>query len=544
MICRLSLFSRGEYHKEDGIDMDKMIKFVDLYWPIEYCNLNCSYCYVHQHQENKRKRYQCSHTPKEIRRALSKERLGGLVLLNICAGGETLLEEQLIPIVYELLEEGHYISIVTNGTMLENIKKLITFPEELRKRLFFKFSFHYEELKRLDKLDKFFYTMEIVKNAGVSFSIELPAFDKFISENTAIIELCKEKIGALPHVATLRDERKTGFPVLSEYSLEQLNHIWSIYDSELFRIRSEVMEKKYRGFCYAGDWAFTANLESGEIKQCFYERTIGNLYQETALKWEAVGDCCHSEYCYACHAFLVLGIVPELKIDSYYDEIRNREDANWLNQEMKSFLHQKLFENNKEYNTLKKSQVNERNRNYERKSYKSPSDFAYKLIVSMKNQPIKNNYCLVEARHTAAMIYRELPQELFWINHIYNEKEQGILLKNTSPILLTALGKQSKQAEGDEIWIVGLLVDNCYYDAEDIFEPTWLKRNRMLGWRSYENKFKQKSIKGYIPEGKEKILILEANQWRGICMIQFHKKEIEIDTFKEKEDGILYVLLE
>ena len=523
--------------------MDKMVKFIDLYWSIEYCNLNCPYCYIHQHRENKGKKYQCSHTPAEIRKALSKKRLGGAALLNICAGGETLLEEQIIPILYELLEEGHYISIVTNGTITENIKKLLKFSEELRRHLFFKFSFHYGELERVGRLEEFFNTVKMVQKAEASFSIELPAYDKFIPKSEEIMKLCKEKIGALPHIATLRDESKAGFPLLSEYSFDKLNKIWSIYDSDLFRIRSETMEKKYRGFCYAGDWTFTANLESGEIKQCFHERVIGNLYQETKLEWEAVGDHCHSEYCYACHSFLTLGVIPDLKINTSYNETRDREDAKWLNREMKEFMHQKLFENNREYSALEKNQINKKNRNYEMEKYESPSDFSNKVMVSIKNQMMKNNYCLVEARHFANLIYEELPEELLWLNHIYSGWEQGRFLKDTVPIVVTALGKQSEKAAGDEIWIVGLLVDQCYYDAEDIFEKTWLKKNRMLGWRSYENELEQKIITGYIPKGKKTRLILERNRWRGICRIQFKGKEREIDTFGDCEDGIMYVSL-
>ena len=71
--------------------MDKLIKFIDLYWPVEYCNFNCEYCYVHQHRENKGNRYVCSHTPEEIRKALSRKRLGGTCLINICAGGRRAL---------------------------------------------------------------------------------------------------------------------------------------------------------------------------------------------------------------------------------------------------------------------------------------------------------------------------------------------------------------------------------------------------------------------------------------------------------------------
>lgn len=201
--------------KESGVD--KLVKFIDLYWPIEYCNLSCPYCYINQHRENKRKKYQCSHSPAEIRKALSKRRLGGQCFLNICAGGETLLEESIVPIIYELLKEGHYVGIVTNGLVTKNILLLCEFPEGLRKHLFLKFSFHYGELKRVGKLESYFETIKMVKEKGISFTLELPAYDELIPENKKIIQLCKDELGAAPHVATLRDETKPSFSVMSKY---------------------------------------------------------------------------------------------------------------------------------------------------------------------------------------------------------------------------------------------------------------------------------------------------------------------------------------
>lgn len=84
-----------EFLEERGGDiLDKLMRFIDLYWPIEYCNLNCPYCYVHQHKENKGKRYRCSHSPEEIRNALSQQRLGGICLVNICAGGGDIIRRR------------------------------------------------------------------------------------------------------------------------------------------------------------------------------------------------------------------------------------------------------------------------------------------------------------------------------------------------------------------------------------------------------------------------------------------------------------------
>ena len=52
-----------------------------------------------------------------MRKALSKERLGGICLINFCGGGETLLPPEIVKYIRVLLEEGHYIMIVTNATV-------------------------------------------------------------------------------------------------------------------------------------------------------------------------------------------------------------------------------------------------------------------------------------------------------------------------------------------------------------------------------------------------------------------------------------------
>lgn len=326
--------------------------------------------------------------------------------------------------------------------------------------------------------------------------------------------------------------------------MEELKKIWSVYDSDLFRIRTEIMEKKYKGYCYAGEWTFTANLETGEIKQCHYERVLGNLYEDKELTLCAVGNHCHSEYCYACHAFLLFGVIPKLNFDIYYDDVRNRKDAGWLSKEMQQFMHQRLFDNNKLHTIIKKKIVNQKNKDYERSQYQPPLEFSNQVIAHMKNQPLKANYVIVEARHLISIMYQEIPKELLWINHIYNDVgKKGSHITNANSLTIRALQKSSSSAEGDEIWIVGLLADDVWYDAEDIFESKWLKRNRMLGWRSYDNSGIENEIIGYLPEGSNQRLVLEKNRWRGICMVSYHGQDFEVDTYDSCDDDILYITL-
>lgn len=86
-----------------------------------------------------------------------EKRLGGTCLINLCGGGETLLCPDLPKVAKALLEEGHYVFIVTNGTITKAFKEIEEFPEELRKRLSFKFSYHYLEQHRL-KITELFLT--------------------------------------------------------------------------------------------------------------------------------------------------------------------------------------------------------------------------------------------------------------------------------------------------------------------------------------------------------------------------------------------------
>lgn len=343
--------------------MDKLKRFIDCYIDTETCNLQCHYCYIALLGRFKKKLVKFEHSPEEIRKALSKERLGGTCLLNFCAGGETLLAEDVIPVIRALLEEGHYIMVVTNGTMTQRFEELAKFPKELLERLFFKFSFHYLELKRLNFMEKYFANVKMMERAGCSYTVEITPSDELIPYIPEIQQVCEEKLGTLCHITIARDDRNKKIEILSKKNFEEYKKIWGVFNSDLFKFKSTIFYKKRKEFCYAGDWSIYVNLSTGDTKQCYCGRELDNIYKniEKPLKFEAIGCNCSQPHCYNGHAFLALGDIPELETPTYA-ELRNRVNKNngkeWLNPKMKAFMSQKLYDNNPEYTEKEKKKIN------------------------------------------------------------------------------------------------------------------------------------------------------------------------------------------
>lgn len=337
--------------------MEKIKKFLDCYIPTETCNLRCHYCYIAQQRRFNQKIAEFKQSKETIRKAFSKKRLGGTCLINLCAGGETLLSTEVLPVVKELLQEGHYVMIVTNGTITQRFQEAAEWPEDLKKRLFFKFSFHYLEMKRLNMMDRFFDNVNLVKNSGISFTVEVTPSDELVPYIEELKNVCMERLGTLCHVTIARDDRTNGIDVLSDHNFEDYKKIWGQFDSDLFKFKSEIFYKKRNEFCYAGDWSLYINLGTGAVTQCYCGKLLGNIYDniEKPLYYEAVGHNCSIAHCYNGHAFLTLGDIPELKTPTYA-QMRNRiceDGTEWLKPELKAFFSTKLNESNKEYGVIK-----------------------------------------------------------------------------------------------------------------------------------------------------------------------------------------------
>ena len=339
-----------------SLTMEKIKRFIDCAIPAEACNLRCHYCYITQKGIFNNKITPIGHSAAEIRTALSKSRLGGTCLINLCASGETLLPEETLNIIYALLEEGHFVMVVTNGTPTKRFETISNWPKEFLERLFFKFSFHFLEFNRLNLFDVFFNNVNLMKASGVSFTVELTPTDELIPYIDEIKSMTVEKLGAYPHATIARDDRTNGIEVLSNYKLEEYIKIWSVFKSELLDFKSTIFQKKRREFCYAGDWSLFVDLSSGNIKPCNCHKFMGNIYDITKPINFGTIKHCTIPHCFNGHAWLALGNIPQMKTPTYA-ELRNRictDGTEWLQPRIKAFFSTKLNESNEEYSIIQK----------------------------------------------------------------------------------------------------------------------------------------------------------------------------------------------
>lgn len=343
--------------------MEKIKRFIDFYIPVTSCTFRCHYCYITQHRLFSNKLPEFKYSAEQVRKGLSRDRMGGPCLINLCGGGETLLPPLVIDYIKVLLEEGHYVMVVTNAILSNRINQLCDFPPELQKKLFYKFSYHYIELKKKNLIDKFFTNVKKVSDAGASYTIEATPSDELIPLIDKMKKTALDHVGAVNHVTVARNEAAEGnLPILTSYSNEEYKKIWGEFNSEFFDYKYSIFGQKRNEFCYAGDWSFVLNVGTGEMSQCYCSYFKQNILDDPtiSIKFLAIGNNCNQYHCYNGHAFLCLGNIPELNSPTYAT-IRNRkciDGSEWLKPEMKSFMSTKLCESNKEYSLLKKFFVN------------------------------------------------------------------------------------------------------------------------------------------------------------------------------------------
>ncbi len=343
-----------------------MKRFVECYIPITSCNFRCHYCYIGQTNAFKNEIPKIEYSNEYIVRAFSKERLGGACILNLCASGETLLIPRIVDLIRLLLEEGHYVNVVTNGSLSARFDEIVKFPSKLLKNLFFKFSFHYFELKRLNKMEEYFNNINKIKKAGCSFTVELTPSDEAIPYIDDIIKITKDNVGAPCQVTIARKDFDPSIGILSKLSIEDYKKVWSKFNSELFEFKLPFYYVKRKEFCYAGEWSFWVNIGTGEMKQCYANYTLGNIYTniEKPLKFLPVGHNCKMPHCYNAHSFLTLGDIPELDTPTY-EVLRNRicEDGKeWLTPMYKEIFSKKLMDSNKIYTKEEQKKIDRKNK--------------------------------------------------------------------------------------------------------------------------------------------------------------------------------------
>ena len=325
--------------------------------PNQKCNLKCEYCYISQLEawvEPEKMRY----SPDYIARSLSPERLGGISLINLTGNGETLIQPEIVELSKLLLKEGHFVEIVTNGTMTKRIRDLLDQPKKCLSRLFLKISFHYKELNRLGIMDAFFANVNAIHDAGVSFTLELMAYDGIEDDIEDIKKVCLENVGAICQATIGRNQHKNA-DLLSAHKKEEFETIWSSLNSPMMKLKLEMLSVKRKEFCYAGAWSLFINLYTGEAQPCYWQPYNQNVFSDISkpIKFEPVGHSCSQPFCINAHAHLTWGLIPELDIPTY-EQMRNRKMSNgdeWLSKECKEFFQTKLYQSNEQYSSLKKT---------------------------------------------------------------------------------------------------------------------------------------------------------------------------------------------
>lgn len=340
---------------------DKIKKMLLFSIPMSICNFRCHYCYLSQrpvHFEGNMPKM--LYSPEEVAYAIRPERIGGLAYINLCADGETLLVENIDKYVYEMAKQGHYVEIVTNLTVTKVLDKILQFPKEILEHLTFKCSFHYLELKAKNKLEIFADNVKKIWASGSSANIEVTPSDELIPYINELFEFSEKHFGAKPHLTIARDDRTDGIEYLTKLPMDEYDRIWSRFDSGFWRFKKSIFGKRQTLFCNAGKWSAYIDLSTGEARQCYCGKSLGNVFKnpDAPFPEEPIGRC-EISHCYNGHMFLTLGLIPKHN-EVYYGEIRNRikpDGSQWLNPRLLSFFNTKLEESNPPVSLTEKSEV-------------------------------------------------------------------------------------------------------------------------------------------------------------------------------------------
>lgn len=332
-----------------------MRRFIECLTTNTTCNLKCSYCYLIQQNRRTNKNAIFRYSPDYIGTALSKERLGGVSLISITASGETLIPHELPYIAREIMKQGHFLNITTNGTLSKQIEDFISITEGYHNHIHMSFSFHYVELKKKKMIDVFFRNVQKVWKSGCSILLQINLVDEYIPYWNEIKELSLKYVGALPQVALTRKELNGEFSIFSSQTFEEYRKIGGEMCSPLFDFTCEQFNKRQTEFCYAGLWSGVLNMETGELRACYGQGFSYNIFKniEEPIPFKPIGKKCNSRYCVNSSHFMSQGIIPSLSTLPTYGQLRNREEAHWYQPEMQDFLYGKFDETNPRYSRMK-----------------------------------------------------------------------------------------------------------------------------------------------------------------------------------------------
>lgn len=324
--------------------MEKIERYVQGTIHTNGCNLECSYCYL-KLQGNKAHGADFAYDLEHMRKAMSKERFG-CCFISLTGDGETLMDVRVVELARMLLEEGHFLNIINNGTVTKNLKYMAeSFSEDQRHRTMLTFSLHYNELKRKNLLDLYFENVRMMRDAGFTIYLHLVLADEYIAIADEIRDRCMKELGVWPQIGIVRAEQdENDRSVFSGLSEEEYFAAAERFESPYFELqRALYKDRCVDEYCYAGDLGVLLNFSTGYMNQCMcnyeeYYNVFENLNER--VRFKRVGNNCKAPWCF-CAPFQILGMQPGKQYKSYSD-IYAGERAQLASKEMLYALDVKL----------------------------------------------------------------------------------------------------------------------------------------------------------------------------------------------------------
>lgn len=321
--------------------------------PTSICNFRCHYCYLsHRDVAYQGEQAHFEYSPEHVAKAFSPERLGGICFFNFCADGETLLTKNIDEYIRLIVEQGHFVEIVSNMTVTPMLKRILSWDRNILKRVEFKCSFHWIELKKRNMLQQFSDNVNAVWEAGASASVEVTPSDELIPYIEEIKAFSLEHFGAYPHCTIARNDATKNIEYLTKLPVGEYIKAFSAFESPFFDFKTGIFGEKRHEYCMAGVTVLAVNLATGRCGQCYCSNFVQNIFKDLSkpIKYIPIGKC-KIAHCYNGHALLTLGgcSMPERFKNVTYVDIRDRIRTNgshWLSPEIIEFYGQRADENN------------------------------------------------------------------------------------------------------------------------------------------------------------------------------------------------------
>ena len=257
------------------------------------------------------------------------------------------MDPAVVTLASTLLDLGHCLNIINNGTQTENLRRMATtFTPSQAERTMLTFSLHYNELKRRNLLPQYFSNIRMMKAAGFTIYIHLVLADEYIPEADEIREVCEKELGILPQLGIVRDEHTDAHRELyTSYSPDTYFAVADTFHSPYFDLQHLLYQKgQVTEYCHAGDKGVLLDFSTGVMRQCLCNYKGCNVFNEPdePIRFQPVGSECGAPWCF-CAPFQILGMIKGWDLPSYRD-IYAGPWRNFVSDELLNALSVKLAE--------------------------------------------------------------------------------------------------------------------------------------------------------------------------------------------------------